>query len=98
MQKFLSDITDAEYKEVERLAALFFTPKEIAKMLEFGNDFIVDCDKINSKSYNCFQGGMLQGEIDLRTGIMKMAKAGSSQAQTMALDILTKTKLKMKAR
>ena len=65
-------------------------------MLEFPADvFAQECDNENSQYYIAFQGGRLQSEVDLRTGIIKLAKSGSSPAQTMALDLYNKSKLKM---
>ncbi|WP_347268972.1 hypothetical protein [Paracoccus sp. (in: a-proteobacteria)] len=90
----MNEISDDELKEVKRLAGLFFVPQEIALMLEKETSFFCEeCFKPLSKLYNAFQGGRLQGEVDLRTGILKMAKAGSSPAQTMALDLLDHSKI-----
>jgi hypothetical protein len=96
MGKSLNELTDDDLKTVTDLAALFFTPSEISIMLELDDSAMVAACKMNShKVYKAFQSGYLQGQIDLRTGIMKMAKAGSSPAQTMALDILKNSKSKM---
>ncbi len=96
MQKSLNDITAEDVKEIERLAGLFFTPKEISLMLEINpSGFFSACSVEENKIYNAFQGGRLQGEVDLRTSIMKMAKAGSSPAQTMTLDMLKQSKIKL---
>lgn len=98
MQKFLIEINTQDIEEISRLAGLFFTPAEIATMLEIEKQNFVEaclCDDGN-EFFRAFMGGRLQGEIDLRTGIMKMAKAGSSPAQTMALDMLRRSKLNLK--
>lgn len=87
--------SDDELLEITRLAGLFFTPAEIALMLELDSTFYIDVTVIGSNSYKAFNGGRLQGEVDLRTGIMKMAKAGSSPAQTMALEMLKASKIKL---
>jgi hypothetical protein len=96
MQRSLIDITDSDLKEIQKLAGLFFTPKEIAVMLEMNpTAFYSACNVEGNDIYNAFTGGRLQGEVDLRESIMKMAKAGSSPAQTMALDMLKQSKLKL---
>lgn len=96
MRKSLSEITEVEIKTIESLAALFFIPQEIALMLEINEaEFLEACNDENSQLARAFNGGFLQGQVDLRTGVMKMAKAGSSPAQTMGMELLKKAKVKM---
>lgn len=96
MQKYLVDLVDADFSQIKDLAALFFTPREIAIMLELPADlFIMECNNENSRCYEAFQGGRLQQEVDLRTSILKLAKSGSSPAQTMAMDLLKQSKVKL---
>lgn len=65
-------------------------------MLELETEqFVASCKVAGSKCHAAFRGGWLDGEIDVRTGIMKMAKAGSTPAQTAALDIMKKSTLQM---
>ncbi|HYC29551.1 MAG TPA: hypothetical protein VEB42_12050 [Chitinophagaceae bacterium] len=104
MQNCLADITEESLQEIKNLAALFFTPREIAVMQEINVTGFIACidhpqpEKLEpgwQKVYNAFHAGRLQAEVDLRTSIIKLAKSGSSPAQTMALDLLNKSKLKM---
>jgi hypothetical protein len=96
MLKSLNDITAEELAEVERLAGLFFSPREIAVMLELHLPEILEqLDSNEGNFYRAFQKGRLQNEVDLRKAIMQLARAGSSPAQTMAMDILNKSKAKM---
>lgn len=98
MQKYLCSLSEEELKQITDLAALFFTPREIALMMELHQeDFVSSCEAPNfyPKVYNAFHSGRLQSEVDLRTRIIKLAKSGSSPAQTMALDLLNKSKLKL---
>jgi hypothetical protein len=96
MLKSLVDPTPEILEEITRLAALFFTPREIAIMQELpADDFVRECACENSNYYTAFQSGRLQSEVDLRTSILKLAKSGSSPAQTMSLDMLNKSKGKM---
>lgn len=93
MQKYLNE---EQLKEVTKLAALCFTPREIAIMLELpAADFIQECEIEGSDCYNAFYSGRLQSEVDLRTSIFKLAKSGSSPAQTMAMDMMKQSKAKM---
>lgn len=82
--------------QVKELAALFFTPREIAIMMEWDAElFTNDCEIMGNPAYESFYAGRLQAEVDLRKGILKMAKAGSSPAQTMAMELLKQSTLKM---
>lgn len=97
MEKFLNEPEKELYEDIKRLSALFFTPREIAVMLEIMpvHKFILECESENSKFYEAFYSGRLQSEMDLRTSVIKLAKSGSSPAQTMALEMLNKSKIKM---
>lgn len=97
MLNCLNDISKELLEEIFRLGGLFFTPKDIAIMLEIDGDFMWnECTNENSIIYKKWQGGWLDAEIELRTATKKMAKAGSSQAQDKMLEILTKQKIKLK--
>lgn len=96
MGKYLSEITQADILEITKLAALFFTPKEVATMLQLNiSEFVLCCDIENHAVYDAFHGGRLQAEVDVRTSILKLAKSGSSPAQTLSIDLLNKSRLKM---
>ncbi len=96
MQKCLDDITDAEMEEIKTMAAVFFTPKEIALVLEVDvKEFNEACTSEGNKFYNAFAGGRLKSEFELRLSIVKLAKSGSSPAQTMSLDMLKTSQMKM---
>lgn len=96
MLKSLNDITPAHLDEIKSLAALFFTPKEIMQVLEI--DSLVMKDEMEDETssiYRAFYTGRLQSEAELRKSIVKLAKSGSSPAQTMSMDLLVKSKAKM---
>ena len=96
MLKSLNDIKDEELAEVEALAGLFFSPREIAVMMELMLPEILEqLDNSEGNFYCAFQKGRLQNEVDLRKSIFQLARAGSSPAQTMAMDLLNKSKAKM---
>lgn len=85
-----------ELKQVEELSELFLTPREIARMLQIDCQIILEqIDAEDGQLYEAFMRGRLQSEVDLRKGILQLAKAGSSPAQTMAMDLLNKSKAKM---
>lgn len=96
MQKSLDDITDADLEEINKMAAVFFTPKEIAMVLEVDLISFVDaCNNEENKFYNAFMGGRLKSEYELRLSVVKLAKQGSSPAQTMSLEMLKQSQMKM---
>lgn len=96
MPKSLNDITEEDLKLIEELASYFFTPREIAIMVEMDPDNVMDlmCAQGN-EFYTAFQRGKLQSEMELRKSIIRLARAGSSPAQTMSLDLLNKSNAKM---
>lgn len=79
-------------EQIKELAALLFTPAEIAFMLEIDEN---DVSLSDGLYYRAYQEGRLQAEVDLRNSIFKLAKSGSSPAQQMMLDILKKSNAKM---
>lgn len=82
--------------EVKRLSGLLFTPKEVAIMLELDvQEFVMDCLDEKTEAFKAFHGGWMEREIILREKIFKLADSGSSPAQTMAMDILKKSKVKL---
>jgi hypothetical protein len=96
MLKSLNDITETILAEIKEYAGLFFTPKEIALMVEIDEGFFLDCmTKEENTIYRNFQTGRLTSEMELRKCILKLAKSGSSPAQTMSMDILNTSKIKM---
>jgi hypothetical protein len=96
MQKSLNDITSEDLLLIEELASYFFTPREVAVMVEADpNHFIAALEDEQCSIYQAFQKGRLQSEMELRKSIIKLARAGSSPAQTMSLDLLNKSKIKI---
>lgn len=95
MQRSLNNI-ETDLNLLEELASYFYTPGEIALMLEIKeSDFLRQLDLHQSPIYLAFHKGRMNSEMELRKSIIKLAKAGSSPAQTMSLDMLNKSKLKM---
>lgn len=88
MQKSLND---EEKQLIEELASYFFTPREIAEMLEMEPSELIE----DPVFMQLFKTGRFQSEMELRKAIVKLAKSGSSPAQTMSLDMLNKSKLKI---
>lgn len=72
-------------KEIEEMAGLFMTPKAIS--------IIVGLDMSDfSAIYQHYYRGNYKAEAELRTAIMRLAKQGSSPAQTLALKLWEQSK------
>lgn len=76
-------------QEVQDLAAVFFAPDEILQVLDLDPSFLQDAE-----FKEAYKRGQLVTEAQLRKGILKLAKQGSSPAQNLAMKILEKTRLK----
>lgn len=89
-------LNDDQLQEVKTLAALFYTPAEIALMIDVvETDFEFDIINKTGPVYRSYQSGRLQSEMELRHSIIRLAKQGSSPAQTAALKIYEDSKIKM---
>lgn len=79
----------------EELAGLFYTPKEIAIILEVDPEEFENM--INSESgnvYKAYMRGYYKSDIELRKSITESALQGSSPAQSMLRDIQKLLKIK----
>lgn len=96
MQKSLNDIGEETLKEIENLASHFFTPREIAMMLELNEeDFVKAVIEENIEPVRRFKKGWMQAEYDLRHCIKQLALSGSSPAQNMMMELFKSARLKM---
>ena len=96
MLKSLNDITPADLDEITKFAAAFFTPKQIAIVLQVDSEkFIDECDKEDCDIYLAFHAGRLKSEFEIKQAIVKLAKSGSSPAQTMSMEMLRQSQQKM---
>ncbi|OFY87850.1 MAG: hypothetical protein A3F72_02975 [Bacteroidetes bacterium RIFCSPLOWO2_12_FULL_35_15] len=74
--------------QVEQYAGLFFSPKEIAIILE------LEEKSIDNKDFKIhYQRGRLKQEALVRRSVFELAINGSSPAQISALQIIENTKL-----
>lgn len=90
---------DEQLKQIEELAAVFFSPQQIAVFLQLEKEFVISEIKTEGKpAHMAYQKGLMQSEWELRKSVLSLAKAGSSPAQAMALDLLSKNKLKIMSR
>lgn len=87
------ELSPEQLKQLEELAGNFFTPAEIALIMELDGDLsecILDSNCLIAKAYN---RGRLLTEAKVRESIFKLAKEGSAPAQTLAMQIIDKARL-----
>lgn len=92
----LTKYNEEELTAIEENAGLFFTPMEIASILEKDSDeFIIDfksnIDGIKTK----YDRGLLLSQATMRKSLIELANRGSNTAITDALRILTKLQKKL---
>jgi hypothetical protein len=96
MEPIALALTSDQEQKIRELAALFFSPKEIAIIMQLPVEaFCKACKKENSPAYKAFLAGRLQEEALVRKSIVDFAKKGSTPAQTMALDLIKLSAAKM---
>lgn len=82
-------LSEEQLKTVEDMAALFFSPEDIAANLELDQDdlenFEVFVEMKRGPVYIAFKKGRLRTEIQLRESIRMAAMNGSSPAQNLMI-------------
>ena len=86
--------------KIKELAALFFSPKEVAIMLGLDvQQFVKDCKREDTDAYNAFRGGRLEQIALHRKKVIELAvKSGSSPAQTMVDKMISDSEAKLNDR
>lgn len=75
-------------KEVEQFSELFFTPGEIAIIIEVDElAFIKEIQSKEGEIYKAFQKGRLLGEAKTRKSVRELADNGSAPAQQLMQNI-----------
>jgi hypothetical protein len=95
-QIYLSDI---ELAEVTELAECFYTPKEVAIMCghnieAFNQEMLTE----DSPIYKAYWMGWYTSDVKFRKKVLATALLGSSPAQTMVKDMITKASLSKRNR
>jgi hypothetical protein len=76
-----------DYKEVERLAGLFFSPDDICIIME-----LHEMERKKDKFKKAYKRGMLMVEAAVRKTVIDLAISGSSPAQVATLLLIEKAK------
>lgn len=86
-------VTNEILLEIEEMAGLFMTPKAISIIVGIDeDDFKDELEDEDSLIYKHFHRGHFKAEAELRTAVMRLAKQGSSPAQTLALKLWEQSK------
>ncbi len=81
-------------QEIRDYAALMFTRREIALIIDVSYDQFLDMlENRGGDVYRSFQASRLKEEALIRRAVLDLAKAGSSPAQTAALKLIENAKL-----
>jgi hypothetical protein len=87
----LQELTEDQLKEVERLARLQLSHKEVGLIV----GYIVT--EASDTAMAAFGQAMLRGrlleEAELRTSVFELAKAGSAPAQTLAMQLVNQARV-----
>ncbi|WP_428663493.1 hypothetical protein [Runella sp.] len=86
-------LTNEILLEIEEMAGLFMTPKAISIIVGIEeSDFMDELEDEDSAIYKHYYRGHYKSEAELRTAVMRLAKQGSSPAQTLALKLWEQSK------
>lgn len=83
------NLTQEQLIKIKEHARLFYSPAKIAAAMGLDvKQFKLEVKDEESDAYAAYYGGQLESEAELWISILKSAKAGSSPAQTMAVQKL----------
>jgi hypothetical protein len=88
------NLTTEQLKQVEELAELFFTPGDIALIIEADKDKFCRSCVLHGKIRKAFDKGRLLGEAKIRKSIKELAENGSAPAQQLILKIKQESELR----
>ena len=87
-------LNDDQLAELNELASLMMTIKEIAIILDIDElSFRKSLRINNSEEYKAYWSGYLKSKAELRKSILQHAKSGSSPAQTLSEKFITEINL-----
>lgn len=82
------NLNETELETVQELASLFYSPSEVAVVLEVDQDDFVSVIRSGGGDvYRAYMKGYFEGDIDLRRSIKDSALHGSSPAQAIMREI-----------
>jgi len=82
---------------IQRMSAAAYEPAQIAHAIGVNkNEFIEQLNTENSKVNTAFYKGYYSSQLAIRESLFKLARDGSSPAQTQALKLFDDTRKKLK--
>lgn len=88
------ELTTEQQEMIERLAGLFYTPQQIAVMIDVTPcTFVTFCKMEESIAYRLYWKGYYEAELAFREQVKKLANLGSSPAQTLLANIINQSKM-----
>ena len=89
-------MTEEQLSHIEKLAGLFYTPREIAIMLSLPlTHFVAQCELEESPVYQAYWRGYYEADMQYREDVKLIAHLGSSPAQTLLGKIIETRKSTM---
>lgn len=88
------ELTEKQLDELEEWAGSLFSPAKVALIMDLDERKLSEA--IASKSgmpYRRYMRGKLMSEGKIRKAVFEMAAQGSNPAQTLALDIMEKSRI-----
>lgn len=88
-------LTKQQLEEIERLAGLFFSIKEVALIIGVNTiAFSREVKTFDTVAYQHYNKGRLLKEAEIRTTTMTMAKQGSTPALNQAIKLWQEQQIK----
>jgi hypothetical protein len=91
------NLNQEQLEAIEKYAGLLMNPSQIATICEIDlNMFCLEIKEESTPAYKAFHKGLYTSMAELRETILGQAKAGSSPAQTQALNMLNELMFEIK--
>jgi hypothetical protein len=91
------EINEEILKDIKRLAAAAYTPKQVAFALGLNQEKFIECmQNENHPAAIAFFQGLNTSELLIRESVFQLARSGSSPAQTLSLKIFDETRKTLK--
>ena len=86
-------LTEDQITAIEEFAELFFSPEEVALMVDCSRESVSEQMKLKEGVfYEAYSRGYLSGDAKIRTILRDMALSGSSPSITSLLEIQKRSK------
>ena len=88
------ELTPELKAQIEKLAGLFYVPRQIAVMLDIPvADFMVEMAIETTDIYRAFWKGYYEADLKFREEVSRLAHLGSSPAQTLLAKMIEESKM-----